>query len=98
MEDYCAIVDKALGHSMSKHRTLRTCLDPGSSEWNGTTMYKKIEILKKVSAIEDLEFVFLLYKKTYIEMGQPHVAKRLEDGLTELVKYLINQDNQDNED
>ncbi len=89
MINYCEIVDKALGHNMSQHRTLRTCLDPGSNEWDETTMEKKIEILKKVSVVKDLQFIFLLYKKEYEEMNKPHVAKRLEDGLTEILKYVL---------
>jgi hypothetical protein len=89
MINYCEIVDKALGHEMSQHRTLRTCLDPGSSEWNETTMEEKVEILKKVSAVKDLNRIFLLYKREYQEMGKPYVAKGLEDGLTQLLKYLL---------
>lgn len=89
MINYCEIVDKALGHGVSPYRTLRTCLDPSSSEWNETTMEKKLEILKKVAAINELQFIFLLYKKEYEEMNKPHVAKRLEDGLTELLKYAL---------
>ena len=89
MINYCEIVDKAMGHEMCQHRTLRTCLDPGSSEWNDTTMEEKAEILKKVAAVKDLYFIFLLYKKDYIEMGKPHVAKGLEDGITELLEYFL---------
>ena len=89
MINYCDIVDKAMGHEMYKHRTLRTCLDPGSSEWYDTTMEDKIEILKKVSAIKDLQSIILFYKKEYQEMGMPYVVERLEDGLTELLKYAF---------
>lgn len=89
MINYCEIVDKALGHKMSQHRTLRTCLDPSSSEWNETTMEEKVEILNKVSTIKDLNRIFLSYKMEYQQMGKPHVAKGLEDGLTELLKYLF---------
>ncbi len=42
MINYCDIVDKALGDEMSQHRTLRTRLDPGSSELDKTTMEEKI--------------------------------------------------------
>ena len=89
MINYCEIVDKALGQEMSKHRTLRTCLDPGSNEWNETTMEEKVEILKKVSSVKDLDRIFLLYKMEYREMGKPQVAKGLEDGLIEILKYLL---------
>ena len=91
MINYCEIVDKALGHEMSQHRTLRTCLDPGSDEWNETTMGEKVEILKKVSTVKDLNRIFLLYKTEYREMGKPHVANALEDGLIQLLKYLLKE-------
>lgn len=64
MIDYCKIVDKALGYEMSQHRTLRTCLDPGSSEWEETTMDEKVEIIRKVSALKDLSSILQLYKRT----------------------------------
>jgi len=89
MINYCEIVDTALGHSMSKHRTLRTCLDPGSSEWSETTMPEKLEILKKVAVVKDLSLIFMMYKMEYREMNKPHVADALEDGLTALLKYTL---------
>ena len=89
MINYCEIIDKALGHEMHTHRTLRTCLDPGSSEWNDTTMEEKVAILKKVAASGNLDFIFRHYKKDYIEMGKPHVAKSLEDGLTLLLTHFL---------
>jgi hypothetical protein len=89
MINYCEIVDKALGQDMSKYRTLRTCLDPASDEWNETTMEEKIAILKKVSELKDLNFIFLLYKKEYQEMGKLNVVNGFEDGLTELLKYFL---------
>ena len=91
-DDYCEAVDKALGGSYSPHRSLRSCLDPGSSEWESTTMKERIEVLKKVVADgNDLQEIFLDYKITYREMNKLHVAKRLEDGLTELLKYLLSE-------
>jgi hypothetical protein len=89
MINYCEIVDRAMGYEMYRHRTLRTCLDPGSSEWNDTTMKEKVEILKKVAAIRDLQSIFRLYKKEYIEIGKPHVAMGLEEGMAELLKYFL---------
>lgn len=89
MINYCDIVDKALGHEMSQHRTLRTCLDPCSTEWDETTMEEKVGILNKVSSVKDLNTIFLLYKTEYREMGKPKIANALEDGLTQLLKYLL---------
>lgn len=41
-------IDKIFGKgSLWKHRTLRTLFDPNSSEYNQTTMEKKLEILQK---------------------------------------------------
>ena len=89
MINYCDIVDKAMGYNMYKHRTLRTCLDPGSSEWDETTMEEKVAILKKVSATNKLNHIFRLYKNEYREMGKPHVANNLEDGLTMLLTHFF---------
>ena len=44
---YQEIVDEIFG-SQYKHRTLRTIFDPNSSEWNDTTIEKKLKILKKI--------------------------------------------------
>ena len=91
MENYCELVDKAMGHNMYTHRTLRTCLDPGSSEWNDTDMDKKITILKKVSKSNDLELILLYYKAYYREMGKDHVAGNVESGLLSLLLYSIDK-------
>ena len=50
MKHYQEIVDEIFG-SLYKHRTLRTLFDPNSSEWNETTIEKKLEILKKILEI-----------------------------------------------
>ena len=90
--DYSERVDKALGHSYSKHRTLRSCLDPGSHEWSETTIEKRVEVLKKVVADgNDLGQIFLDYRVKYKEMNKPHVVENLEHGLTELLQYLLSQ-------
>ena len=89
-DNYCDLVDKALSHSNSQHRTLRTCLDPGSEEWQSTTMEKRIEVLKKlIDSGCDLNRIFLAYKFTYREMNKNHVANNLESGLGELLIYLL---------
>ncbi|MFX8778222.1 hypothetical protein ABTM50_20380, partial [Acinetobacter baumannii] len=52
--------------TMWQHRTLRTVLDPYSSEWNETNFKKKLEILRKViDAGEDLEGLIMEYKQRY---------------------------------
>lgn len=88
--NYCEIVDKALGHSNSIHRTLRSCLDPGSNEWSETSMDKRIEVLTKVvNKGNDLQTVLLHYKMSYQEMNKPHVVDNLNNGLAELLEYLL---------
>lgn len=90
--NYSERVDKALGNSYSPHRTLRSCLDPGSSEWNETNMDERVEVLKKlVKAGDDLDKIFLAYKITYNEMNKPHVSKNLENGLTALLQHILNK-------
>jgi len=91
MKDYCKIVDKAMGHNMYSHRTLRTCLDPGSSEWDNTDMETKINILKKVSDTNDLELILLYYKAYYRELKKEHVADNVESGLLALLLYTMNK-------
>jgi len=92
MEDYnySKLVDKALGNSYSKHRTLRSCLDPGSQEWSETSMEDRVEVLKKViRAGNNLQKIFFDYKVTYKEMNKPHVVENLEEGLAKLLEYLL---------
>lgn len=91
MKDYFEMVDKAMGHHMYSHRTLRTCLDPGSSEWNDTDIETKITILKKVSDTNDLEMILLYYKAYYREMGKDHVADNVEGGLLALLLYAMDK-------
>jgi hypothetical protein len=88
--NYSEKVDKALGEYMATHRSLRTCFDPGSHEWSETSMEKKVEILKKIVADgNDLQRIILYYKSYFTEMNKPHVVKGVEDGLIELLKYLL---------
>ena len=91
MKDYCEMVDKAMGHNMYTHRTLRTCLDPGSSEWDDTDMHEKIAILKKVSDTNDLELILLYYKAYYREMKKDHIADNTESGLLALLLFTMNK-------
>ena len=89
MKDYCAMVDKAMGSNMYAHRTLRTCLDPGSSEWNDTDMETKITILNKVSSTNDVELILLYYKAYYRDMKKEHVVNNVESGLLALLLYSM---------
>ena len=89
MKDYCKIVDKAMGHEMYAHRTLRTCLDPGSSEWEETDMETKLTILKKVSEVKDLGLILIYYKAYYSEMNKDYVSKNVENGLLAMLLYEI---------
>lgn len=87
--NYCKIVDKALGSSHHPHRTLRTCFDPGSEEWKQTTIEEKIEILRQITAVEDLTKIIMKYKLEYIQMNKPHVAKSVEDGVIILLQHTL---------
>jgi len=91
-KSYCELVDEAMGQSLYQHRTLRTCLDPGSYEWSETTMDEKIEILENViRAGIDLQCVFWQYKTLYCKMNKPYVANSLDEGLAELLKHILKQ-------
>jgi hypothetical protein len=89
---YCELVDNAMGESLYQHRTLRTCLDPGSHEWSETTMNEKIEILENVlKAGIDLRRVLWQYKSLYYKMNKPYVVNSLEEGLAELLLHVLKQ-------
>lgn len=90
--NYCEAVDQVLGTTYSKHRTLRSCLDPGSAEWEDATMEDRIEVLKRlVASGNSLQSIFLNYKLTYIEMNKTHVSNNLENGLAAVLQYLLEQ-------
>lgn len=90
--NYCETVDNVLSTPYSKHRTLRSCLDPGSAEWEDATMEDRIEVLKRlVASGNSLQSIFLNYKLTYIEMNKTHVSNNLENGLAAVLQYLLEQ-------
>ena len=85
-EHYQDIVDEVFG-SMYKHRTLRTLFDPNSSEYNQTTMDKKLEILNKIKENEiDLTELLNDYKEFYTEENKIHVVDVADEGLEILLK------------
>ncbi|POS00633.1 hypothetical protein Q361_1396 [Flavobacterium croceum DSM 17960] len=81
-------IDKIFGKgSLWKHRTLRTLFDPNSSEYNQTTMDKKLEILKKIKENEiDLTELLNDYKEFYTEENKIHVVDVADEGLEILLK------------
>jgi hypothetical protein len=75
---------------LRKHRTLRTVFDPYSSEWDDTTINKKIEILKLINENEiDLMELIDEYKLFYLDENKPHVIKSVEEGLKILLSKAI---------
>ena len=90
---YQDIVDEVFG-SMYRHRTLRTLFDPNSSEWDETTIDKKLEILKKLlhSNKATLDKILNGYKHFYRHelANKGHVLNSLQDGLTILLTNSLN--------
>lgn len=90
---YQDIVDEVFG-SLYRHRTLRTLFDPSSSEWNDTTIDKKLEILKKLldSGKISLEEILIGYKHFYqTELANKgHVVNSLQNGLAILLTNSLN--------
>jgi hypothetical protein len=85
-------LDKIFGKGSSwKHRTLRTLFDPYSSEYNQTTMDKKLEILKTIKD-NGIDLTELLndYKEFYTEENKIHVVDVADEGLEILLKNLAN--------
>jgi hypothetical protein len=80
-------IDKIFGKgSLWKHRTLRTLFDPFSSEYNQTTMEKKVEILKTIRANGmDLNELVDDYKEFYTEENKIHVVDVADEGLERLL-------------
>ena len=81
-------LDKIFGKgSLWKHRTLRTLFDPNSSEYNQTTMDKKIEILNTIRENKiDLNELLYEYKEFYTEENKIHVVDVADEGLEILLK------------
>ncbi len=90
---YCNEVDKALGKEMSRHRTLRTCLDPFSQEWKDTSPEEKLQIMQKIiQSGTDINRLLKDYKKTYKAMNKMHVVYSLEDGLLAMLRIALQKD------
>jgi hypothetical protein len=89
---YQEIIDEIFG-SLYKHRTLRTLFDPNSSEWNDTTIEKKVEILKTIleSKKINLDKLIFGYKHFYSTelSNKGHVLNSLEDGLIILLENSL---------
>ncbi|QIY83352.1 hypothetical protein HER18_07325 [Chryseobacterium sp. NEB161] len=70
-----------------KHRTLRTLFDPNSSQYNQTTMEKKIEILKIIRE-NKIDLVELLneYKEFYFEENKIYVVDTADEGFEILLR------------
>ena len=81
-------IDKIFGKgSLWKHRTLRTLFDPNSSEYNQTTMDKKLEILNTIRENKiDLNELLDEYKEFYTDENKIHVVDVADEGLEILLK------------
>jgi hypothetical protein len=78
--------------SLWQHRTFRTVFDPYSSEYDDTSMEKKVEYLRKCND-NDLKLSELVdgYKEFYLEENKPNVIKSLEDGLIRLTTKILDE-------
>lgn len=89
---YQEIVDEIFG-SLYRHRTLKTLFDPNSSEWNDTTIDKKLEILKTIldSKKIDLNQLIFGYKIFYTQelSNKGHVVDSLQEGLSILLENSL---------
>ncbi len=75
-----------------KHRTMRTVLDPYSSEWGKTTYSDKLAILERVvAANESLEELVYDYKERYREQNRIDIANSVEDALVKLMQYKLTE-------
>ncbi len=91
--DYEARMDKIFtqGH-LWNHRTLRTVFDPGSSEWDATSMNRKIEILMKVIENgEELDALIFDYKERYMEQDRHDIGRRVQEAVILLLGYNLKE-------
>lgn len=91
---YQDIVDEIFGRNF-QHRTLRTIFDPFSSEWEQTSIERKIEILRIILNSEKISLSTLVssykyYYSTEIK-NKKHVLDSLEDSLIILNQNLLCQ-------
>lgn len=79
-----------------KHRTFRTVLDCGSTEWNQTSIEKKIEFIKKIEDDLFSEYNFNTivneYRIYYLEQKKQAVVDNLKETLDLLFNYTIEKD------
>lgn len=89
---YQQIVDELFGN-LYKHRTLRTLFDPNSSEWEHTTIEKKLEILKKILDSGQITFQQIIKEYKYFYStelaNKAHVLKSLDEGLMILLENAL---------
>ena len=92
--DYEARMDKLfIQGRLWKHRTLRTVFDPGSSEWDSTTMKQKIEILKSViESGEELDELIFDYKDRYREQNRQDIASRVQEAVILLLNFNLKEE------
>jgi hypothetical protein len=84
-------LDKIFGNgSLWNHRTLRTVFDPYSSEYEQTTMDRKVEILRTI-VDNNISLAELIseYKDFYKEEKKTNVVEAMEDGLTNLLTKAL---------
>lgn len=93
---YQEIVDEVIGQH-SPHRTLRTLFDPGSTEWNETSIDKKLELLKKILDSGKITLPQIINGYSYFynqeSTGKRHVADALEEGLAILLENSLKNSN-----
>jgi len=84
-------IDKIFGNgNLWKDRTLRTLFDPYSSEYEHTTMDRKVEILKTILENDiSLTKLILEYKAFYREENKRNVVDAVEDGLINLLAKTL---------
>ncbi|MBK8674524.1 MAG: hypothetical protein IPN93_16540 [Bacteroidetes bacterium] len=79
-----------------KHRTFRTVLDCGSTEWNQTSIEKKIEFIQKITEQDNLFHSFGAivseYRIYYLEGKKQHVINNLEETLEILYNSALKLD------
>ena len=87
--NYETRLDKVFSRSSGlwKHRTLRTVLDEGSTEWADTTMQMKLEILSVINQKDSLDVILLEYKQRYKD--DQYIIDSIDRSLLKILSFSL---------
>lgn len=74
-------------------RKLRECLDPFCTEYKGSTMEQKIEILREIQKDMSLDMAVLKYKEHYSYRNEPaNPLSVMPKGFVNIIEYMLEKE------